>query len=328
MGRVIAQPIETIELVDTGISEVITDLLLVGRMGLTTETEISNPKFVTPEQFTFLSDTIAGTASGNKVMVLDSDLNITGINDVSLNNNIHKYSSNEVRSIEKTSNVKNNTGNIIILPDVNNIENDMYLIEQSFNDLGGRSLPTLIKSIHKESGNPLEKLSIISNGPGNNIKLQDVDDIEIGMFLTTQSDHEDIVATGSNGASSDTITITSITGNKQIKVGMYLFEQTNDSRQTPNTLIERGGALVTNVSGTLPPFIITIANPQSGSSASPVNTEYKFTSNDGRSLPTIVTGVNIVAKTVTVESKSSLNTISGTSFTFQKLPNIELETNS
>ena len=144
-------------------------------------------------------------------MVLDSDLNITGINDVSLNNNIHKYSSNEVRSIEKTSNVKNNTGNIIILPDVNNIENDMYLIEQSFNDLGGRSLPTLIKTIHKESGNPLEKLSIISNGPGNNIKLQDVDDIEIGMFLTTQSDHEDIVATGSNGASSDTITITSIT---------------------------------------------------------------------------------------------------------------------
>ena len=95
MGRIIAQPIETIELVDTGISEVITDLLLIGRLGLTTETEISNPKFVTPEQFTFLSETTAGTASANKVMVLDSSLNIREINDISLNNNINKYSSNE-----------------------------------------------------------------------------------------------------------------------------------------------------------------------------------------------------------------------------------------
>ena len=236
MGRVIAQPIETIELVDTGISEIITDLVLVGRMSLTTETEISNPKFVTPEQFTFLSDTIAGTASGNKVMVLDSDLNITGINDVSLNNNISKYSSNEVRSIVKTSDVKNNTGNIIILPDVNNIENGMYLIEQSFNDLGGRSLPTLIKTINKASGNPLEKDSGSNeNLPGNNIKLQDVSNIEIGMFLTSQSDHEDIiVAIGENDASSNTITITSITTvNKQIKaVNRILISVILDSQFT------------------------------------------------------------------------------------------------
>ena len=48
--------------------------------------------------------------------------------------------------------------------------------------------------------------------------------IEIGMFLTSQSDHEDIVATGTNGASSDTITITSITGNTLfLQLSMYEF---------------------------------------------------------------------------------------------------------
>ena len=161
MGRVIAQPIETIELVDTGITEVITDLLLIGKLGLTTETEISNPKFVTPEQFTYLHDTNAGQALANKAMILDSSLNIRGINDISLNNNIHKYSSNEVRSIEKTSTENNNDGRIIILPDVNNLEKGMYLIEQSFNDLGGRTLPTIITEIYENTDDTVIEISSI-----------------------------------------------------------------------------------------------------------------------------------------------------------------------
>ena len=186
MGRVVAQPIETIELVDTGITEVITDLLLIGKLGLTTETEISNPKFVTPEQFTYLHDTIAGQASANKAMILDSSLNIRGINDISLNNNIHKYSSNEVRSIEKTSTENNNDGRIIILPDINNLEKGMYLIEQSFNDLGGRTLPTIITEVYENTDDTVIEISSIEeNDIGNEIILPEnsISDIKVGMFL-------------------------------------------------------------------------------------------------------------------------------------------------
>ena len=146
----------------------------------------------------------------------------------------------KTRVISKTSNYKNNNGNLIILPDVDNIELGMYLIEQDFNDLGGRTLPSLITEVSYQRTNVINKLSNSNNDEGNEITLSNIEDLVVGMFLTEQSNHVSVNINGTNISGSNEITSISQTDLNNLKTGMYLYDDLSGSNiNTGITIIEK-----------------------------------------------------------------------------------------